>query len=293
MPLTAAGAKKIRVGAPSRMVLFAGTANQEDLGASFGGATLVYNPTNFLVEADQSPLPLAAYKVKEEVMFSVSVLQSQADLVLAAWGYAPSTMVTTAGGTFAAMAAPTVVFTGTAGTTPTAYEIVPYGPAGDSLPSTLTTVATGPITLGSTNFFTVSWVADLRASGYKVIRTLGGAAQGLIADVPAGCTSIIDTGLAATAYTPAGTASAAPNANTAYVGGQFNIPNGTFDWVTPKQDNTSNNWLGHLANVVSAKQVSANYSKEKATEWAKLELVGMADLTQPIGQQAGWIREQF
>lgn len=111
-----------------------------------------------------------------------------------------------ASGTLAPPAAPTITPTGGTGTTSYSYEIVAVNINGDSVPSAAGSTTTGVTfaSLGSSVYNLVGWSAVSQATGgYKVLRTAGGTTQGLIGTVPAGTTSLHDTGLAATAYTPA------------------------------------------------------------------------------------------
>ncbi len=102
---------------------------------------------------------------------------------------------------------PVVANVGTPGSTTYTYELVAVNANGDTLPSSAVSTTTGNATLNGTNYNTVTWTTPVAgASQIKVIRTAGGATQGLIATVPASQGSVSDTGLAATPYTPAGAA---------------------------------------------------------------------------------------
>jgi hypothetical protein len=98
---------------------------------------------------------------------------------------------------------PTVTPTGGAAATQS-YQVVATNANGDTTPSGTGTTAVGPTTLNGTNYNTVSWAAVPGVTGYKVIRTVGGPSQGLIATLPAGTLSYQDQGAAGTPYTPAG-----------------------------------------------------------------------------------------
>jgi hypothetical protein len=99
---------------------------------------------------------------------------------------------------------PTVTPTGTAGSTSYSYEVVAYNGNGDTLPSTAGTTTTGNATLSGTNYNALSWASATGATGYKVLRTVGGSTQGLIANVVT--TTYNDQGATASSYTPVGSA---------------------------------------------------------------------------------------
>lgn len=86
------------------------------------------------------------------------------------------------------------------------YQVVASNANGDTLPSANATTAVGNTSLSATNFNALSWGVTAGASQFKVIRTVGGPSQGIIATVSSATTTINDTGLAASAYTAAGAA---------------------------------------------------------------------------------------
>lgn len=100
---------------------------------------------------------------------------------------------------------------------------------------------------------------------------------------------------AAMSYATAGvtTVTGTPATDTLYFGGTVTVQSGTFDWTSPKNTGTGNKLLGHLNNVVSAKAIKLNFVRDKNTEISKCELTALADLTQPAGQQAGWLRDTY
>jgi hypothetical protein len=110
-------------------------------------------------------------------------------------------------GTVAAVAQPTVAVVGTPGSTTYGYKVVAVTADGDTVPSTERQVTTGNATLDGTNKNRITWVAPTALAGtitgYKVLRSTGGAAQGRIATVAANVLTLDDTGLTAAAYTPA------------------------------------------------------------------------------------------
>lgn len=110
-------------------------------------------------------------------------------------------------GTVAAVAQPTVTPVGTPGSTTYGYKVVAITGNGDTVPSTERQTTTGNATLDGTNKNTVTWVAPTALTGvitgYKILRTTGGATQGLIGSVGASTLTFTDTGLTASAYTPA------------------------------------------------------------------------------------------
>jgi hypothetical protein len=67
---------------------------------------------------------------------------------------------------------------------------------------------------------------------------------------------------------------------------------GTFDWTVPKQDGTTFHIRGHFNNVASYKAIKIDFKREKLTEVAKVSFLALADLTQPVGQQAGFLIEE-
>ena len=85
------------------------------------------------------------------------------------------------------------------------YEIVASNGNGDSVPGATTNITTGPTTLDGTHYNTLVWPAVTGARNIKVIRTVGGSTQGLIATLPGTATSYVDnTPTGATSYTPSG-----------------------------------------------------------------------------------------
>ena len=197
---------KIRVGAPDLMLLDAMTTTPVDLGASTGGATLTYNPTYYAPDIDQSTLPVYVARTKEEISFKANVPQVSALLLVAAWSLPTSNKVTTASGTMSTAATCTVTPTGGSAT---AYDyiVVPFNYNGDHFPAAIGSTAAGVATLSATAYNTIAWATiPAGATGVKIIRLVGGSSQGLVAtlqsyNVPG---SWVDTGTAATTYTPAG-----------------------------------------------------------------------------------------
>jgi hypothetical protein len=247
------------------------------------------------VEIDQTILPANAYKTKEDVLFSVSLVQETASIVAAAMSLGTDLITTTVAGAMTTPAAPTVTPTGAAGVIGYSYQIVAVSANGDSMPSTAGTTTTGNATLTTTNYNALSWVANAGAFlGYKVIRSASAGAPsttGLIATLGPGATSFNDTGFAATAYTPAIANPTNSQQDQIFFGGRLAVPFHTFDWQVPKNDGTGNKWVGHLNRCFSSKAVTIDYKRDKVTEVAKMELMALADTTQATGRQAGWISE--
>jgi hypothetical protein len=288
---------KIRLGACDLMTLYAGTQNALDLGASVGGVELNYNPTVLLVEIDQSPMPVQAFRTKEEITFDVALVQFQMGLLAMAWGYASSSSTGVTTTSSAALTTPTggaAAVVGTPASTTYTYTWVAFCSTGDSIPGTAITTATGPATLSATNYVTITAPAAVPgAVGYRLIRTAGGAAQGLIATFYGLPPTVSDTGLVATAYTAAIANPTAPNSDQTFLGGQVYVPSGTFDFAVPKNDGSQNHLRGHLRRVVSSKSTKLDFLRDKVTEASKLSLACLADMTQPVGQQGGYLIEEF
>jgi hypothetical protein len=289
---------KIRVGAPDLMILDASTT-YVDLGASTGGATLTYNPTYFEPDIDQSNLPVYVARTKEEISFKANIPQVSALLLVASFSLPTTNKVTTAAGTLGTSPTATLVVNAGGASGAYGYEVIPYTNAGDGVPASPTTTAVGPTVLSSVNSITVSWASvPAGSNGVKIVRTAAQGAQGtgLLVVIPGTQLpgSWTDTGaIAPTAYTPAGTAPATPNQDTVSFGGSVYVPGHTLDWAVPKNDNTSNHWLGHLYNVYSSKSIALDYAKAKETSLTTLELKALANLNQPQGQQAGYLVEQY
>jgi hypothetical protein len=107
--------------------------------------------------------------------------------------------------TGATLVSPVCVVTPTGGAAGSqSYEVVATNASGDTLPPTATNTAAGPTTLDATHYNTITWVSPAGATFMKIIRTVGGAAQGIIATVAASQVSLVDNGLVASVYTPAG-----------------------------------------------------------------------------------------
>jgi len=85
----------------------------------------------------------------------------------------------------------------TGGTTPYAYQVVPYNVNGDAIPSTATTVSTGQATLSAASPITLTLSAAYVNNPCKVVRTNApaGLGNGLIGFMKAGDTTFTDTGL--------------------------------------------------------------------------------------------------
>jgi hypothetical protein len=288
---------KIRLGACDQMTMYAGTLNALDLGASAGGAELSYNPTVLLVEIDQTPMPVTAFRTKEELLFDVAIVQFQMNLLSFAWAYASSTVSNVTTTSSAALTPPTggtATTVGTAGSTTYTYEWVAFCSTGDSVPGTTFSDTTGPTTLSSTNYVQITAPSAVPgAVGYKLVRTVGGSSQGLIATFYGLPPTVNDTGLTATAYSASGSNPTAPNSDASFLGGTVTVPNGTFDFAVPKNDGTSNHLRGHLRKVVSSKATKLGFMRDKITEASKLSLACLADMTQTVGQQAGYIVEEY
>lgn len=175
-------ATKIRLGAPTSMLLtIAGT--QIDLGASIGGAEFTYTPTMLQVEIDQALPPIAVFRTKEEAEFLVALAQFQVSLIMAAFAYPQSNVVT----------------------------------------------ATGT-----------------------------------------------------------------PATDTAYFGNVVAVPTGTLDVVVPHNNPaTTNSMQIHLHKVYSAKAIKMAFDRSKVSDLQRVSLMALADMTQPAGQQIGWIRDTY
>lgn len=272
------------------MILFGSV----DLGASLGGAEIDYTPTIFQVEIDQAILPVKAWKTKEEVTFTVALLQVQAATILNAFGYASSGVVTVVAGSLATATAPTVTNQGAVGAVTYSYTVVAYDSNGDGIPSPVGTTATGNAALTATNYNALAWAAVAGATGYKIQRTVGGTTQGTIANVSSSAPlTLNDTGLVATPYTPVAANPTTPNTDTMYFGGAAVLAQGAFDFAVPKNDGTNNHIRGHLNQCYSAKAIKINFHRDKATEANKVSLMALADLTQPTGRQAGYLLEEY
>lgn len=89
------------------------------------------------------------------------------------------------------------------------------------------------------------------------------------------------------------TTTGTPNYDTLYFGNYGNVPFGTFDAQINKNDGTGNMLYLHLNKVYSSKSTKVNFQRDKFTTISTLTLQAMADLTQPAGQQAGWIRDGY
>lgn len=286
----AVNATKIRMGAPDAMTLFGSI----DVGASQGGCELTYTPTNFKVMIDQAFMPAKVFRAEEEFNFKVGVAEYTARNLLATMGYTPTGVVTTATGSLGAPGIPVLAVVGTAGAVTYSYTWVAFCSNGDSIPSAVGTTAVGPTTLGALNYITVQPPAAVTgAVGYRLIRTVGGTSQGLIGTWYGTPPVVSDTGLAATAYTPAAVAPAYPNSDRANFGGGILTTPGSWDWSVPKQDGTTCRLRGHFNLVWSAKAVKIDYKRDKNTDLVALELQALADLTQPAGQQGGWLTEEY
>lgn len=288
---------KIRLGAADQQTLYAGTTNALDLGASVGGVELNYNPTIFQVEIDQSPMPVAAFRVKEEVSYDVALVQIQMALFAASIGYGSSSssgVTTTATGSLVAPTGGAATPVGTPASTTYTYTWVAFCSTGDSIPGTPITTATGPVTLGAVNYVSITPpTAVPGAVGYKLVRTVGGVTQGVIATFYGIPPTVSDTGLTATAYTAVIAAPTYPNSDQAFFGGTVFVPTGSFDFAIPKNDGTKNHLRGHLAKVFSSKATKLDGKRDKQSEMSKLSLTCLADLTQAVGQQGGYLVEEF
>lgn len=89
------------------------------------------------------------------------------------------------------------------------------------------------------------------------------------------------------------TSTGTPNTDTLYFGNYGNVPTAAFDATIAKNTGTGNNLLLHLNKVYSAKSAKIGFYRDKVTSFDKLQLAALADTSQPSGQQAGWIRDQY
>lgn len=135
--------------------------------------------------------------------------------------------------------APAVAPTPAGGRTSYSYAVVAFNATGDLPESANGSTSTGPSNLDTTHYNTVSWGAiGGGATGVKVIRTAGGAAQGIIATMSsAAAGSLRDTGLAAQPYagTPQGTWSGSQGCTINLSGNQavsFNLYPGVWNTIS-------------------------------------------------------------
>jgi hypothetical protein len=90
------------------------------------------------------------------------------------------------------------------------------------------------------------------------------------------------------------TVAGTPNTDTLYFGGQVAVQSGTFDFTVLKYGGGSGNTLqGHFNYCVSYKPVKLNFARDKNTELNSVDLVALADLTQTVGNQAGFLRDSY
>lgn len=75
----------------------------------------------------------------------------------------------------------TITHGGTPASTSYSYRVTALNAYGDTLPGSISTTATGPVTLSGTNTNILNWTAVTGATAYRVYRTAGGATQGVIA----------------------------------------------------------------------------------------------------------------
>lgn len=286
---------QIRLGSPDVIMLDWATASPIDLGFTVGGATLAANATYLAIEVDQCIMPAAAYKTKEEYMFSFAGAQESASLIAAAMSLGTDLITTTAAGVMTTPTTPVITNGGAAGVVAYSYQIVGVTPNGDSIPSVAGTTSTGNATLTTTNFNTITWPATAGAYlGYKVIRSASSGSPGttgLIATVGPGAVTFNDTGLAATTYTPIAINPTNSAQDQLFFGGRLAVPFHTLDWQVPKNDGTGNKWVGQLRRVFSSKAVTLDYKRDAATQVAKYEFMALADTTQVTGRQAGFLAE--
>jgi hypothetical protein len=106
---------------------------------------------------------------------------------------------------------PTVVPTGTAGTTHYGYKVTATNAAGETLPSTEGTTTTGNAALTGVNYNALTWSAVAGATGYKVYGRASGGPWLLIATLGA-VLLYSDTG----AVTPAGSPPVVDSSGSAY-----------------------------------------------------------------------------
>ena len=143
----AVNSAKIRLGAPDLMILDSATSAPTDLGASSGGAVLAYNATYFPVEIDQTIMAAIAYKTKEEITFSVTLVQSQISTLVAAMSLPTTNATTVASGTMGT--GPTCTVTPTGGAAGSySYMVIPFNYNGDKFAPAITSITTGPTATG-------------------------------------------------------------------------------------------------------------------------------------------------
>lgn len=293
---------KIRLGACDAMSLFGSV----DLGASTGGAELNYTPTVLAVEIDQTIMPFLAYKTKEEVDFDVVLAQAQMNLLAAAYGYLSPTVnpvVTTAagflaGGSTTIPASPTaLVLTGTPASVTYTYAVIPFCSNGDGIPSASAATILGPVSLSAISYFTFTYPGRVPgAVGYRVLRSGGGGSQGIIGTIYGnGGFTFVDNGLPATVtgYVPATANPLTPNVDQFTFGNNLYVPNGQFTFAVPKNDGSANHLRGLFYQAYSAKAIKLDFTRTKISELNKVSLSLLSDPTKPVGQQAGWVAEEY
>lgn len=107
----------------------------------------------------------------------------------------PTPTAATLSGPPATPAQPTVTPTGTTGSSTYSYIVIATNANGDSAQSTARTITNGNATLNGTNYNAVSWTAVSGATSYTLLRNGFKIASG-------SATSVNDTGLGASTYTP-------------------------------------------------------------------------------------------
>lgn len=280
--------KNIYLGAPDSIILDYNTAAQVDLGATQGGVTVHYKPTVALAEIDQSLGPVAVWKTKEEATVEMSLAQQEVPKFLAAMSVNPAGDTLTSASTLTTIGTvPALVVNGTGAATSYSYEVFAFTAQGDGIPSTAVTTAAGPATLTSVNSITVTLPAlPAGAIGFGVIRTVGGASQGLLFRLAGNATSITDTGYAATTYVASATQPATNATDSGTIGGTVAASVHQLDIAVPLNNGaaTSPHIRYRFPKAYFNGDIQLDYKREKETVY-KVVLGVLADPTLAVGQQ--------
>jgi len=286
------------------MILLAPQPLRFDLGASMGGAELDYTPTIFQVEIDQAIMPVNSFKTRGNLLHG-RLTQFQVALIPVAFA-TPRTFTTVLSGAITTPAAPVITTSvAAAPPTPTRWRAVtstetrsPHG--GDHGPRR-----------GDFDFRRLQrhhlhrrhqrW-GHLRLSGHPLRLFRQPLRDRLISP----CTSASPRARPGPQKTtpdwrPPPTPNSAskpstPNtdkASTARVRRSAARPGSgrAVDWTCQVRRNHQPRPRPPQQRA-SYKAIKVDFKREKIPELAKVSLIGIADTTQPVGQQAGFLIEE-
>lgn len=286
MPLSSGSVTKYRLGPPAQIYLNS-NSSLLDIGTSMGGVVFTYRPTYFDAIADQAIAPVQRWRTEERAEIKLSLPEISVQNLLISMGYTSGSDTAAASGTLAGAGTATLTVNGTGASVTYTYQIFAYDSNGDGIPATAITTAVGPTTLSATNSITLNLpTAPVGASGFGIMRTVGGGSTGLIARVADNATSFTDTGILATTYTASIVQPVTPATDSFTFGGQIFVPRYQLDVAVPRNDGSGLSWRYRFWSVTADSETIIDWKRDKNSE-ISLTLAVLANLGQATGSFFG------